>query len=94
MKHNLTLIIICWLLIGLVLLTSCGTQYRCYPSKGSKDYAILLGDKAPDNWRKTTLVSVTKTMKGNKHLFIAENGDSVIRYYNSNLKQGCYYLKM
>lgn len=65
------------LIIPLIaFMSGCGT-YKCYPSKGSKDYA--------------TLISNERTMLGYKHLFVTGGGDTVVRYLNQKLEVGnCY----
>lgn len=72
---------------------------KCQPSRGSKDWAeVTLKDgniSTNENLRRATLISVTRTMKGQKHLFIADTGDSIVRFYNTRLCIGeCYYLKV
>lgn len=52
-----------------VLITACGSQYRCYPSKKSKDYAtrIWMTQRSDGYWK----VYVTKGMMPTK-MFLYE----------------------
>ena len=61
------------LLLILIAFSSCST-YRCYPSKGSRDYA---------------LIETKYTLKGYKHVFVS-GIDTLIDYYPIPKKIGCY----
>lgn len=78
-----------------IVLFSCAPQGRCYPSKRSKDYAETQIKEGiiTKNHEKTILVSVNRTMKGFKHLFVTERNDTIARYFNCPLSVGdCYYV--
>lgn len=46
-----------------------------------------------DRHVRCTLAKVTKNMKGYKHLFITDSGDSLVRVYERRLVVGsCYFL--
>lgn len=80
-------------ILSITLLTSCASQRYCQPSRKSKDWAVLKPGTITDSlYVKTTLISATRTMKGVKNTFIAENGDTIIRYENKALKVGECYL--
>lgn len=88
MKMILFLLAVC------MIHASC--TYRCYPSKRSKDWAeVHLKDDgriAQDYW-KTTLIKQSKTMKGFKCLFLRENGDTVVRFFQCPLEVNrCYWV--
>lgn len=49
---------------------------------------------ASNEYRRTTLVSVTRTMKGWKHVFIADEGDTATIYlYPKLTKDSCFLVK-
>lgn len=77
-----------------IILFSCSTQ-KCYPSKKSKDWAVILkpGTITDSLYIKTSLLSVSRSMKGGfKHTFITDYGDTIVRYENKPLKVGECYL--
>jgi len=83
------------LLLSVAILTSCGNQYRCYPSKKSRDYAEteIKEGVITKNHEKAILVSVNRTMKGYRHLFVTERKDTIARFFNCPLNVGdCYYV--
>jgi len=83
------------LLLSVAILTSCGNQYRCYPSKKSRDYAEteIKEGVITKNHEKAILVSVNRTMKGYRHLFVTERKDTIARFFNCPLSVGdCYYV--
>lgn len=97
-KLNLAGFIICIILIAIVVIMNSCTTYRCYPSKRSKDYAgavLLDGTIAQANeYRRTTLVKVIRTMKGYRHLFVSDDGDTATLYlYPALTKDSCYLVK-
>lgn len=68
-------------LLPLLLLVAGCTTSKCYPSKGSKDYA--------------TLISNQRTILGYKHLFVTAGGDTLTRYLQTKLIVGnCYELQV
>ena len=69
-------------LLSILLTGSSALLYYCTPNRHNI------------NPVRTTLLSVNRTMKGYKHIFITDNGDSLVRYYNDKLLAGeCYYIK-
>jgi len=83
------------LLLSVAILTSCGNQYRCYPSKKSRDYAEteIKEGVITKNHEKAILVSVNRTMKGYRHLFVDGQKDTIVKFFNCPLKVGeCYYI--
>lgn len=77
------------------ILYSCGSQRSCYPSKRSKDYAVIKtdGNIIKSDYRKTSLVSVSKTMKGNKHVFVTDTSDTLIVFLDYRYCVGeCYWV--
>jgi len=57
------------LLIAIILLTSCASPYKCYPSKKSKDYAtrVWMNQRSDGYWK----VYVTRGMMPTK-MFLYE----------------------
>lgn len=97
MKLNLIGFFVSVLLIMIAIIMNSCTTYRCYPSKRSKDYAVLKegGTIAQANdYRRTTLISIRRTMKGYKHLFVTDESDSIYLYLYPKLEVGeCYLIK-
>lgn len=75
------------------ILYSCGSQQKCYPSKRSRDYAVIKtdGNLIKHSW-KATLISMKKTFKGYKLVFISGE-DTIVRFSPCPEKVGeCYYV--
>lgn len=79
--------------IAIVLLVSCSSQRYCQPSKRSKDWAVLKEGTISKEHERSTLVSIKKTMLGEKHLFVTDQGDTIYKTYQQRLCVGeCYYV--
>jgi len=75
MKLYAIVIAVFMFLIAIIILTSCGTQQRCYPSKKSRDYAtrVWMTQQSDGYWR----VYVTRGMMPTKMFLFECRPDTV-----------------
>lgn len=86
--------------IAIVFLASC-SQYTCPTNNGgkqvrdkTKNMTVYLkeGTISKDH-DKTTLIKISRTQFGFKHLFISDQGDTIYKTYQQRLCVGqCYWL--
>lgn len=109
MKLSLAGFIICVIIIILVIvLNSCAVcpngggpvDYKRVQRHDSRPFraSVVLKDNGTiakaNEYRRTTLISVTRTMRGFKHVFIADEGDTAVIYLYPRLTvDSCYLVK-
>jgi hypothetical protein len=53
------------------------------------------GGQIAKDYSRCTLVSVSRNMKGFKHLFVSDNNDSLYRYYHRPFAiDSCYFVRL
>ena len=86
------LFLICMLIMAAII--TCNAQSKSDTPRQLQEGIYLKdgGEISKDHIR-CTLVKIQRTMQGNKHLFIADTGDTLYRTYQIWLKVNrCYYI--